>query len=171
MGKVNKHDLSDLPAGLQWNDQRGWVIDKVVWGKRIKKKLGDIPRAKAELELLRLVKEVKEGTYISENKFRSLTVRDALNRWYVDHLQGMKSEERRHLLTQVDRLLGNKLVMALKKRDIDFYIKTRMSERKVIHCVLRNGNGKKILDRNGKSIPDIRYGNHISINTIIIHFI
>lgn len=147
--RMSTPDLTDLPKGLQWEDKSGWIIDKLVWGTRIHKALGFISREKAESELNNRVQAAKNGEHIPENRIRSLTVRSALNTWYVEHLKGMKSEERKYNLTPLDRILGHIPVMKLKKRDIDRYIKLRRSERKII----RKADG-------------IAYGKQISVNTI-----
>lgn len=144
MGKMSKPDLTDLPRGLQWADNSGWTIDKMVWGTRIHKALGFISRVQAEIELKNRIKAAEDGDYIPEKRVRSLTVRDTLNKWYIDHLKGMKSEERKYLLTPLDRLLGHISVMKLKKRDIDCYIKTRLSEKKIIYRSGGTGYGKPI---------------------------
>lgn len=169
MGLTTQPDLSDLPKGLQWNSKAGWVIDKVVWGERIKCTLGfNYTRVKAELELEQRVNKVQAGEAVfSENRIRSLTVRSALNTWFVDHLKGMKSEERKHLLTPLDRLLGHIPVIKLKKRDIDFYIKTRLSERKAVTKFRRKpGTVRTPLLVNGEKVYYTEYGERISVNTV-----
>lgn len=157
--KIVQPNLDDLPSGLQWSEKRGWVIDKQVYGDRIYKNLGFCKRAEAELKLAEVIKAAKDGeSTIPENRIRSLTVRSALNTWFLDHLKGMKSEERKYLLTPLDRLLGHIPVMKLKKRDIDYYIKTRLSEKKLIYKVRKDSNGNKV--------QEIAYGDPISVNTV-----
>jgi len=167
MGKKSIEPAGGLPAGLQWNPNRGFIIDKVIWGERIKKTLGFCTRVNAEVQFEKIVSEARKGSYIPESIARSLTVTELLNRYYVEQLSKLPSEKsRKDLLTVLVRLLGDKKVMLLKKRDIDMYIKIRLNERKVIYCVKRDERGRKVRAPDGSTIQEIRFGKPISKSTI-----
>jgi integrase len=135
MGK--KLSKKKLPSGLQFNGST-YVIDKVVNGTRIKKRLSSSTLQEALEEYAAEISNVKNGRFVTKAA-SSLTVNDVLTHYHDTHLVNIKSGiNARYHIPALSRHLGFKAILSLRRSDIDLYKTYRLKEYKTLH------NGDKV---------------------------
>jgi integrase len=124
------------------------IIDKVVKSYRIYENLGPVSLKDAELILNKKVAELLKCRHFPESKTRSLTVLDALNTYWKEHLQYRAyGKDAKYLLSAVSNKIGDVLIKELKRKVIDTYKRERAADRKVIYTKQGIKYGKPISPR------------------------
>lgn len=115
---------SKLPPGLQFTGGK-FIVDKIVNGERIKKRLSVTSADDAIREYSALVCDTERGIRVKYSA-NSLTVDSVLEHYYNNHLKYIKSgRDAKYHIPTISKLIGRRKVLDLKKSDIERYKNTR----------------------------------------------
>jgi integrase len=113
-----------LPKGLTLTP-KGYVINKLIDCQRIFKRLGNISESDAVKQFSLETAALFKGERITPDA-SSLTVYYVMTHYYESHLKHIKSgENARWNIPTIDKYIGSRKVMSLKKSDMELYKVTR----------------------------------------------
>lgn len=143
------------------------IIDKLVDGIRIYENCGVVTVKFAEQVLNKKIAALLEGRYFPEKQNRSLTVTDALNTYWKDKLQYLKSAgNAKFLLSKIDSALGVIPLKNLTVAHIEKYKRDRAAQKTRYGTLIKPRTIQAELDQLNLALNWMRKNRYIVSNPI-----